>query len=217
MATLPHQWRASSPPMRRRSALLIAVLAARRRGGPGRQRARARHRRDAAESRSRGLAHVAAHAGSVGPQPARGNRPRQCRRAQDGVDARPRARHPRRNAARLRRRHVLSEPERSRSGTRRRDGRPAVGVSPLPADRSCRVFPRAVHQPQPRDLRRHADRHERRRLSLRARRSHRQARVGSASCSTTGAARNTRRGRSSQTAKSSPVAAASRREARPRA
>ena len=152
-------------------------------GREGRDRAaagrvRARYGPGAPESRSSRLAHVEAHTRHLGLQPPDGSEPQERRLLANGLDTSPRSGHSRGHAARLPRRDVLPQSERSRSSDQRGERRSAVGVPALLALGSRRIFSGAVHQSKHRDLRRFDHRHELRRLSLRARRAQRPAAMG---------------------------------------
>ena len=175
-------------------------------------------RRDAAEARPRALADVATHARQLGLQPARSGEPLEREPAADGLVARDgTGQRTGGDAARLRRRDVRAESQRLHLSPRREHRQTAVGVPAQAASRSREVPAVLLHQSQPRDLRQHHHRHERRRLHLRARRADRQAGVGDARSSTTRRARNRAQDRSSPTARSSPAAAASPKAAPTRA
>ena len=107
------------------------------------------NRRDAAASRPRRLAELAAHARRVGVQPARRDRPRQRGRAPARLVLGPRTRGVADDAARARRRPVRREPGQRGPGARRAHGRLPLGASP--GDR--RATPRRGADAQPGHLR----------------------------------------------------------------
>ena len=156
---------------------------------------------------------------SLGLQPARRDRPQQRRAAQAGVDARRSApRHPRRHAARPRRRDVLPEPERRDQALDAATGDCSGSIAAQLPERPRRVLPVAVDQPQSRDLRR-LDHRQRAPTTTSTRSTRAPASWrGKRRSSTTGrGAQAHARARSSPTARSSRAAAASPRAAPRRA
>ena len=108
-----------------RSSYVMRCRNARHRAG---QRLRAGHPRHARQPAAGRLADAQSHLRRAALQPARPGQPRQCRWAQDGLDARPRAGHLGDDTDRRARGHVRGQPRRRRPGDQCHERRSALGI-----------------------------------------------------------------------------------------
>ena len=130
-------------------------LRARHAGRRAGQRLRAGHPRHAGQPAAGRLADAQPHLRRAALQSARPGQPRQCQRAQDGVDARAHRRHPGNHADRRPRGDVCGQPERRRAGAQRHQRRPDLGIlarDPQGDGRRHRRADARAHQ-RPRHLR----------------------------------------------------------------
>ena len=114
--------------MIRTSIAAAAVVRRRNAGHRAGQRLRAGHPRHARQPAAGRLADAQSHLRRATLQPARPGQPRQCRRAQDGVDARALAGHLGDDADRRPRGHVRRQPRRRRAGDQCDQRRSHLGI-----------------------------------------------------------------------------------------